>query len=86
MAEGKTWYEEKYGETWYCKELVDSSEELVVMKVGMSTGKIRYDRFKPNPHHSNQNYSHEWNDSSSKYGEHLENTSNKIKNKLGRIK
>ena len=73
MPEGHTWYEKKYGETWYCKELVDNLEELVVMKVGMQTGKIRYDRYIPNPR-IEDNHLHEWNDTSSKYGMHLENT------------
>lgn len=85
ISEGHTWYENKYGETWYYKELIDNSEELVVMKVGMHTGKIRYDRYRPNPRIEN-NHSHEWNDTSSKYGMHSENATNDDKKKFRKTK
>lgn len=84
MAEGDTWNEYRDGENFFCKEITNNDDELVVMKVGMTSGIVRYDRFFPNPNKGK--YSHIWNDSNSKYGEHFENTSNNNKRKLGKIR
>lgn len=90
MAEGNTWHEDE-NDCWICKEIHSEKDLLIVMKVNRITGEIRYDRYIPNFKYNKEHgiiedkkeeHSHEWNSSTSKYGEHPKEISSKIKSKL----